>query len=224
MDRMVKPRMGQRVLILLALCFVLIFFFACARQRSSHSVAETLPFHTGSQSLANDPGRPALPTSLNPQGTSPFRASSQPRTFAPGTLVTVQLGRSLVANKVHAGDPFNATLLSPLAIDGSTLIATGTHVAGHIESTRLQLDPSKPLGYFQLSLDSITVDGRDLPLQTSSLFARTSVRAGGASQAKIFQIKKGHHLTFRLTAALALDDRPPSASSPRIVASASVKQ
>lgn len=195
---------------------------ACARQHPAHSVAETLPFHAGSQSFENDSGRPALPTSLNPQGTSPFRASSRARTLAPGTLLTVQLGRSLMANKVHAGDAFNATLLSPLAIDGSTVISTGTRVAGHIESTRLQFDPSKPLGYFQLSLDSITIDGRDLPLQTSSLFARMSVRASASSQTKIFQIKKGHHLTFRLTAALVLDDRPPSASSPRIVAS--VKQ
>jgi hypothetical protein len=223
MDRMVKPRMDRRVLILPPLCFALILSIGCARQHSSHSVDETLPFHAGSQSFQNDPGRPALPTSLNPQATSPFRASSPARTFAPGTLLTVQLGRSLAANKVHAGDAFRATLLSPLNIDGSTVVPTGTHVLGHIESTRLQLDPSKPLGYFQLSLDSITIDGRDLPLQTSSLFARASVRTSGSSQGKIFQIKKGHHLTFRLTSALALDDRPPSPSSPRIVASASVQ-
>ena len=135
----------------------------------------------------------------------------------------VQLGKSLMANRIHAGDGFNATLLSPLSIDGATLIAGGTPVSGHIESARLQFDASKPLGYFQLSLDSITVDGHDLPLQTSSLFARASVRSSGASQAMIFQIKKGHRLTFRLTAPLALEERPLAAPSARIVASASAE-
>lgn len=215
--------MDRGVLILSALFFVLILSIGCARQHSSHTVAETLPFHAGSQSFTNDPGHPALPASLNPQGTSPFRAASQARTLASGTLITVQLGGSLMANRVHAGDAFSGTLLSPLAIDGSTLIATGTRVAGHVESTRLQFDPSKPLGYFQLSLDSITVDGRDLPLRTSSLFARASVRSSGSSQAKIFQLGKGHHLTFRLTTPLALDNRPIPASPPRIVASASAE-
>jgi len=100
-------------------------------------------------------------------------------------------------------------------MDGDTLIERGTSVSGRVESAQSQADRPGLVpgpGYFRLTLNAITVEGRQLPLQTSSLFARgqppnlsssgnrSDLRADGV------QVQKGRRLTFRLTAPLTVDD------------------
>jgi hypothetical protein len=146
----------------------------------------------------------------------PFRTLSHPRILPSGTLLTVQLEDSLSADKVRAGDAFAASLAAPLAIDGDTLIERGTTVTGRVESAQSQADLPGLIpgsGYFRLTLSAITVEGRQLALQTSSLFARGSsqpvIVSASASQSDLrshgLQVQKGHRLTFRLTAPVTLD-------------------
>jgi hypothetical protein len=107
-----------------------------------------------------------------------------------------------------------------------------------VESARVS-DVRRDAGYVRLTLESIQIDGKDVPLQTSSLFARGT--AGDASavhpsagtadtsrigqshpaqpradQATIIRLKKGRRLTFRLTEALDLGggDDPGSSKPP----------
>jgi hypothetical protein len=145
----------------------------------------------------------------------PFQAGLQPRILPSGTLLTVQLEDSLSTSNVHTGDAFTASVAAPLTMDGDTLIERGTSVSGRVESAQSQADRPGLVpgpGYFRLTLNAITVEGRQLPLQTSSLFARgqppnlsssgnrSDLRADGV------QVQKGRRLTFRLTAPLTVDD------------------
>jgi hypothetical protein len=146
----------------------------------------------------------------------PFRAASHLRILPSGTLLTVQLEDSLSTSTVHAGDAFTASVAAPLTIDGDTVIERGTPVTGRVESAQSQSDRPGLVpgsGYFRLSLNSITVEGRQLALQTSSLFARgTSEPSNVSSSGGVpdlhspsLQVPKGHRLTFRLTAPVTLD-------------------
>jgi hypothetical protein len=89
-----------------------------------------------------------------------------------GTLLTVELVDALSTAKARAGDTFMASVAAVLAIEGDPLIERGTTATGHVESVRSQAGS----GYFQLTLSAITVEGRPLALQTSSLFARGTLQ------------------------------------------------
>ena len=191
----------------------------CARTEPLHpadasaaaSSKQQLPFHPDSgQALASE--ATAHAASPDPKSTTslPFRNASRARVLPSGTLLTVQLESSLSANRVHAGDAFSASVAAPLVVDGETLIERGTEVTGRVEAAR-----SRPgSGYVQLALSTITVEGTQLELQTSSLFAGGAVRqlqvsSGGIpSTRKSYSVPvpKGRRLTFRLTAPVTLND------------------
>jgi hypothetical protein len=176
---------------------------SCARSEPVHPSAagspaseQNLPFHPETdQASASEGAHPAV--SPDPKLTSTLPFGPHARILPSGTLVTVQLENTLSTNKVRAGDAFAASVAAPLAIDGDRLIEPGTAAAGHIESVRSQAGS----GYFQLTLNAITVEGRPVSLQTSSLFARGTVQ-----QPDGLRVQKGHRLTFRLTSPVTLNE------------------
>jgi hypothetical protein len=209
------------VAILFALCFSL--NQGCARQELSHRAAadsspseQKLPFHPDTYP---DSGSARVRPAISPDpklGGVPFRAGALPRVLPAGTLLTVRLERSISSTAVHAGDVFTASVTAPLMIEGDTLIESGTAVTGRVESAQSQADfpvGVRGSGYFQLTLITITVDGRQLALQTSSLFARGTAEPLNApspgnspqQRAQGVQVQKARPLTFRLTAPVTLD-------------------
>jgi hypothetical protein len=169
------------------------------------------PYHTSEA----DSARPAVPPDGQRDNGAPFHPPARGRSLPAGTLITIQMENSLSIAHVNAGDPFTASVAGPLTIDGNTLIERGTPVSGRIESaqppaSRPGLSPDP--GYVRLTLNTITVDGRPLALQTSSLFARGTLKMTGSSKnsgpnfASGFQVQKGRRLTFRLTAPVVLAD------------------
>ena len=70
-----------------------------------------------------------------------------------------------------AGEKFEAVLDEPLVVNGRTVAAQGTAVSGRViaakKSGRLH-DP----GYLRLTLASMTLNGKALPLTTSSIFVK----------------------------------------------------
>jgi hypothetical protein len=230
---------------LIAFCLALSLSLSpgCARPEplhpadaSSPASEQELPFRSDSdQTSASDGARTGAQAAVSPDpklaSSLPFRAASHPRILPSGTLLTVQLEDSLVASKVRAGDAFTASVAAPLTIDGDTLIERGTAVIGRIESAQSQADRPGLVpgaGYFRLTLSAITVDGRQLVLQTSSLFTRGTLTeanvssGGGASYggpgsgnpgsgntpnapSRSVRVQKGRRLTFRLTAPVTID-------------------
>jgi hypothetical protein len=136
-------------------------------------------------------------------------------------LITIQMESSLATARVSAGDSFTASVAGPLTMAGDTLVEGGTAVSGRVESAQPPEDRpglSPDPGYIRLTLNTITIDGRALAVQTSSLFARGTFESRGSTsgpgssapgsnvRARDFWVQKGRRLTFRLTAPVMLVD------------------
>jgi hypothetical protein len=207
-------------------CLALSLSQGCARSEPSNPAnadsveAQRLPFHPDTDPVpVSDGARPA-PAPVPKLGL-PFRAGSHSRILPSGTLLTVQLEDSLSTPNVHAGDGFIASVAASLTVDGDTLIERGTTVTGRVESAQSQTDRPGLVpgsGYFRLTLNGITIDGRQLVLQTSSLYARgqspTNRSSGTPSDLHSdgVHVQKGRRLTFRLTAPLTVNDPKSMAS------------
>jgi hypothetical protein len=222
---MARQRVRPGFTLVLTLLFAgFCFTLGCARSSTLHRndlasdstvATQNLPFHPNPDQATDESVHPAVPDA-KPVSSTPFPAASRFRTIPAGTLITVRLQNSLSISKARAGDVFVASVAEPLTADGGTLIEAGTPVSGTVESAQASENgpgTTPDPGYLRLALNAITVDGRTIGLQTSSLFAKGSfqsnapqeVSSGGngmATQFKVFQIQKGHRLTFRLTTAV----------------------
>jgi hypothetical protein len=208
--------------VLRALCLVLGLGLSlgltqgCARSEAlkrgevgSATKEENLPFHADSLPASSSGGERTAASSDPKQSASvPFRALSEPRILAAGTLLTVQLQEPLSTARARPGDTFTAVVTTPLTGGQDILVKSGAVVIGRIESEALQAGHAgrtPGAGYFRLTLSSIAVGGREVTVQTSSLFARGAVQPAGVG------VQKGHRLTFRLTVPVALDVGPTTA-------------
>src|SRR5258708_25527834 len=142
----------------------------------------------------------------------PFKTGSC-RLLPAGTLLTVRLQSSLSSAGLDTGKTFVAAVDEPLVVGGSTVVSREATVRGRVESARVS-DVRRDAGYVRLTLESIRIDGKDVPLQTSSLFARGSAGdvhdwtadPSGIEQSTSIRVKKGRRLTFRLTEPADLDN------------------
>jgi hypothetical protein len=92
-------------------------------------------------------------------------------TVPAGTVVAVRLQNSVSSATASPGDTFEAVLDEPLVVKGQTVANRGTAVTGRV----VEAKPSGRLhdsGYLRLTLASITLNGKSIPVQTSSLFAK----------------------------------------------------
>jgi hypothetical protein len=213
-------KVGKRSSVLLALSLALGLSLGqgCARSEPLHPADSTsqsseqgLPFRADNEQAAVRADAKASPDSKL-AGPVPFRVASRPRILPAGTLLTVQLTQTLSAAKVSPGDSFAAAVAAPIMIDGETLIDRGAAVTGRIESTESETDQARALGYFRLTLNAVTVAGKLVPLQTSSLFAPGTTRSSSVSRSNSIRVQKGHRLTFRLIAPATLDDSATTAN------------
>lgn len=204
----------QHRLVTTGLLLVLALGAACGRSGSfqrtevaTPATEQNLPFHaSGDQASATEASTPSLAPDTK-AGSVPFHGL-RPRVLPAGTLLTVQLEDAISSTKVRAGDVFAAALAAPLILDGDSLIARGTAAKGYVQSELAQTNShGSASGYFRLSLSAITLDGRQVAIETSSLYAR-----GVVQRSKTIGVPKGRHLTFRLTAPVTLEDRRALAS------------
>jgi hypothetical protein len=141
---------------------------------------------------------------------APFQHLGSIPELPAGTLVTVRLEKHISSVRVGDEATFAAAVDEPVLIDGSVAVPSGAIVTGKIESAR----GPQGRGYIRLTLDTITVAGKKVPLRTSSLFVRGSaveVLSSGSGQDEVeaaspilTALQKGQHLTFRLASGLPL--------------------
>ncbi len=197
------------VLILLALPV------ACARQpqppgvsdeNGSGSVDERkLPFDQRADSRGIAPTSSLVPT---------------PQDLPAGTPVTVRLRSSISSGTAHPGDPFQAVLDDPIILQGRTVLPTGTPITGEVVGVNRSATAHAP-AYLRLTLISLSLNGKDVALQSSSLFTKAGLQpreqdrtgsenfantnhfsAGG--RGRMVEFGSDHRLTFRLTAPVIL--------------------
>jgi len=115
------------------------------------------------------------------------RAERKPVVVPSGTSVTVSLASALGSKLSQAGQTFTGSVAQDVMVGQTVVIPKGANISGTVTD-------AKPLGKFaggaslQLRLDSITLNGVDLPVQASlrSFSAkgkgkRTAVLAGGGA-------------------------------------------
>ena len=95
-------------------------------------------------------------------------------TLPAGTPVPIRLQANISSATAVSGQQFDAVLEEPLVIEGKTVVPSGAPVIGRVVAARHsgRLHNS---GYLRLTLASIEMNGKQVPVQTSSIFA-----AGGA--------------------------------------------
>ena len=116
-----------------------------------------------------------------PSPTLKTRASTQagPITLPAGTVITVRTAQTLGSKTSQAGETFAATVARPVDVEGAVVIpdgarATGTVVAAHA------LGRFKGGALLQLRLNSVEINGHDVPIDTGSV-SRTEKGKGKRS-------------------------------------------
>jgi hypothetical protein len=142
------------------LMLALIMASGCSRQPAQQAADENAP---ADQQLPFD--RPS-----DKKGISPT-SSLRPAAIPAGTPITIRLQSSVSSAASQAGDSFDAVLDEPIIVQGQTVAPRGATVTGKVvdakASGRLQ-DP----GYLRLTLTEISVNGKSLPIRTSSIFVK----------------------------------------------------
>ena len=158
------------------------------------------------QQAANQPAQTAPPNSTMapnaapPNGNmAPAQTAPAPSTMAPapappppvvytvpaGTRISVSLGETISSRTATEGQPFSATVATPVVVGGRTIIRSGASANGTVVATKSR-GRFKGAGFLELRLDSIRADGRTYPVATETVERvekgkgkRTAAFAGG---------------------------------------------
>src|SRR5215467_12535482 len=98
----------------------------------------------------------------------PF-VEGKPLVVPANTAIYVRLQQSLSSASAQSGQSFSAVLDEPLVVDGQTLAPQGAAVTGKVVAAR-ESGHLHNAGYLRITLSSITVKGKSVPLQTNSVF------------------------------------------------------
>jgi hypothetical protein len=92
-------------------------------------------------------------------------------TVPAGTTVSVRLQQSVSSARNNAGDAFDAVLDEPLTINGKEVAPRGAAAVGKVVQAKSsgRLHDS---GYLRLTLSSIEINGKQVPVQASSIFVK----------------------------------------------------
>ena len=140
------------------------------------------PTSDSSGNASNSADSQKLPFDGQPRSTgiSPSQSLIPSATKLPeGTPIPIRLQSALSSASAHAGDSFSATVDEPVVIDGQTLIDRGIPATGRVlEAKPSANSPGRALapGYLRIVLVSLTVGGRPVMIDTSSIFAKGGSR------------------------------------------------
>jgi hypothetical protein len=112
----------------------------------------------------------ATPDAANPGSKAATTSTSvtDSRILVPqGTAFSVSLGTTLATKTSRVGDSFEATMASPVSVDGRVAIPAGARVGGHLAVAE-QPGKASGRGQLQLSYDSVSFGGHSYDLGTLS--------------------------------------------------------
>jgi len=129
-----------------------------------------------------------------------------------GTGITVALDHELSSASAHKNDGFTATVAEPILVNGETVIPAGASVAGRVLDAN-RADSARDPGYLRVTLTTLHINGNELRISTSSLFAKASSRdtnnltpVGRTLPFRDLVFASGRHLTFRLAEKVDLQE------------------
>lgn len=186
----------------------------CARRPSVLASAEQKSGEAGDERklpFEQPPGR---------GGISPTSSLVPAETDIPeGTPLTIRLKSSISNATSHPGDSFQAVLDEPIVLQGTRVVPAGTFMTGEVVASNRSASLHSP-AYLRLKLASMALDGKTVPIESSSIFAKaglpparpdTRLRTEHAATAPVFSAGQwvvefgiDRPLTFRLTAPVSL--------------------
>jgi glucose/arabinose dehydrogenase len=189
--------MRSRILTIAMAVSLLAWSAACSKKPAENAQQDnTQQQPASSQPADNTASNPQPPAgnaatpapSRKPRSSASHAAPAQPPTpqvitIPEGTVVSVRLGQTISTKSSNSGDQFTATLAEPLVVGDQTVADTGARATGTVVE-------AVPLGKFKggaklrLSLDSININGKRYPVQTSSV-ARAEKSKGKRSAVAI---------------------------------------
>ena len=135
------------------------------------------------------PARAALTNSANADAAAPFshkeaaksdQSKSSSESLVPqevvipsGTEITVRLQNAVSSATSRPGDQFEARLDQPIVVDGQTVAPEGSRVIGRVIAARHSGRLTHP-GYLRIALSSVDVNGKAIPVQSSSVMVAGS--------------------------------------------------
>ncbi len=155
--------------IFLSLIFALTFVVGCSHEQFLDNPQAAAP-ETSNSAQPAPFAKPAADGSTSAtRGLVPSQV-----TVPSGTPVPVRLQANVSSASSEPGQQFDAVLEEPLVVNGQTVAPKGAPVIGRVVAARHsgRLHNS---GYIRLTLASIEIGGKQVPVQTSSVFA-----AGGS--------------------------------------------
>jgi len=161
--RMQKSRQRGGPIVRLALASIACLTFAgmtgCSRQLPVPASGET----AGSAHLPFD--RVSNGGGISP--TAGFAIDGLPA----GTEIIVRLQAALSSADSRVGDSFAAVVDEPVIVAGKIVVPQGATVTGKVMAARASRSLRQP-GYLRVTLTSMVMNGKAVPLRTSSIFAK----------------------------------------------------
>jgi len=176
--------------------FLVIFLASCSnKSNEAANAAPASPANSSSApSSAPAAGAPAASApaagergTREPAATASAKPTPQVITIPAGTIIRVRLGEALSSKTSQSGQTFSATLAAPVQVNGKDVIPQQADASGTVTD-------AAPLGRFKggaklaVRLDSITVNGKNTPIQTASVIEtkkgkgkRSAVLIGGGT-------------------------------------------
>ncbi len=123
----------------------------------------------------------------NKNSTPPTPPPPPPVVVDSGAVLTVTLDQTVSTQTNSSGDRFAASLAVPITVNGSEVLPVGTHATGTVVAAKAA-GHLKGGALLELTLDSLTVNGQNYPIQTSEFEEagkgrgkRTAIGAGGGA-------------------------------------------
>ena len=88
-----------------------------------------------------------------------------------GTPISVRLQAPMSSASSHSGDGFDAVLDQPILLQDHTIAPAGSAVRGKVLAAKASGHRKDP-GFLRITLTEISLNGRFLALQTSSIFVK----------------------------------------------------
>lgn len=167
--------------------------------QSGQSLSGPVQSGQGQSAASSDGAATALPDAAKAEPGLPFRDGEN---LPAGTMITVRLQKELTADHPDSSTTFDAVVDHAIVVEGATLVIRGTNVMGRVEAASASM-MKQDQGYVRLTLATLSIGGRELPVQTASLFARGNAAAPQDTENEaakaVVHLEKGRRLTFRLT-------------------------
>jgi hypothetical protein len=144
---------------------------AKARQSDPAQTASAQPVTQATSAAAPANSEPAYTASTEPNGTAPEQQSAvqpaAPIAIPAGTPVRVRLEQTVDTKRNRPGDHFEATLISPIQVDGNILVPRGTPFEGHVTQAK-HSGRFKGRAVLSLKLDSFRMNGAVYQVATAT--------------------------------------------------------